>query len=243
MAPNPAARLDEPEGAVEDLRRRLEAAEDRERRLGHELQHRLLNMISTIRSVLRQSREAGASHDDFADHFEGRLDAIALYHARALVDLKAGVELEEVVREELLKVHWAEGDTCTIDGGSARLHGRTLELIGLAIHELTTNALKFGALAGGGRLAVSWTIETDDDGSRMVRFRWRETGVAMVGAAPRPSGFGRQLLEEALPYELDASSSFDLEPGGLVFSLDFPLPEQGDLASERTTDDLFVGFP
>lgn len=240
VEPLHGAQLEELSRELERVRGLLDAAQDRERLLRRELQHGVRNMLATIRSVFRQSREGGASQDEFAEHFQGRLDAIARYHAGGLVDPSGSVELEDVVREELLAVHCVEGADCTIEGGSVRLRGRSLELVGLALHELTTNALKFGALAGGGRLVVSWATETAGDGSTMVRFRWVETGVAMVSIAPRPSGFGRQLLEEALPYELDAAVSFQLKPGGLAFSLDFPLRDAGDASSDHITDDLFV---
>ena len=88
-------------------------------------------------------------------------------------------------------------------------------MLALAVHELATNSVKFGALSGGGgRLAVRWSIAAEEP--RRLSIEWIETGVAVVAAAPIHSGFGREYIEQALPYQLDATTSFELRPGGLT---------------------------
>lgn len=211
------------EQAIADLRDQLHEAAQRERALRNDLRHRVRNMLAVIRSVFRRSRESGASQEELVEHFGGRLDAIARLQSGLVGGPTAGLELEDLVRDELLNVHCDEGSDCRIEGSPVRLHGKVLELVGLAIHELTTNSVKFGALGEGGALAIEWSLD-DADGHQSLRLRWRETGVSILATAPRPSGFGRQLIEEALPYELDATVSYDLKPGGVDCLLVVPLP-------------------
>ncbi len=217
---------------IDRLRAALATAQQRERALSHELQHRVRNMIAVIRSIYQRSRESGASQSEFAEHFEGRLGAVA--RNQSTVDDVAGVELEDMVRNELLASRCLDGPGCMIDGPTVQLRHKAAELMGLAIHELTTNAIKFGALAHDGRLTVEWSEEDDADGRRL-RFCWTEKGVSVTSAAPRPSGFGRQLIEEALPYQLGASTSFLFKPGGIECTILLPLPGPGEAEPDMGT--------
>lgn len=217
------------------LRNALAAAEMRERALNHELQHRVRNMLAVIRSIYRRSRENGASQDEFAEHFEGRLTAVARYQSH-VDEVGSGIEIEDMVRDELLGSTALDGPNCSIGGPPLLLKQKLAELLGLAIHELATNSIKFGALAQDGRLDVAWSIE-DFEGSRRLRFRWTETGVSVASSAPRPAGFGRQLIEEALPYQLGAVTSFDLKPGGLICTIVLPLPGPTDAEVDAATRD------
>ena len=221
------------------MRDALAAAEVRERALSHELQHRVRNMLAVIRSIYRRSREDGASHDEFAEHFEGRLRAVARY--QTYVDtVGSGIEIEDMVRDELLESMCLDGPNCSIEGPALRLRQKPAELMGLAIHELATNSMKFGALAQGGQIRVSWSVQRQEEAG-LLQFRWAETGVSVAGSAPRPSGFGRQLIEEALPYQLGAATSFELKPGGLTCTILLPIDEPGDMEEDEImSDDLLL---
>ena len=201
---------------LEDAREALRAVTERERLLAHELQHRVRNMLAVLRSIYRRTRERGASPDEFAEHFEGRLGAIARYQADIARISAGGIELEDIVRDELLDVQCVDGPNCTI--------------MGPPVHELTTNAVKFGALCHGGTLAVEWSL-AGSTGEATLQFRWVETGLALLSAAPRPRGFGQDLIEDALPYELGATTSFDFKPGGIECSILLPLPASGEPSS------------
>lgn len=205
--------LSDAEHIIRDLREALKAAEGRERILANELQHRVRNMLAVIRSIFRRSLEVGASGDEFAEHFAGRLNAVARYQP-TIAESDAGVDLEDVIRGELLEVHCLDGPRLTISGPAVPLRGKSAELMGLAIHELTTNAIKFGALYHQGSLRIKWSI-VDVPVAGTLRFRWKEEGVAPLTEAPRPRGFGRQIIEEALPYQLGATTTFDVKPGGV----------------------------
>jgi two-component sensor histidine kinase len=207
---------------VASLRDALAAAHEREHILRHELQHRVRNMLAVIRSVYRRTLDTRTDEEEFGDHFQGRLDALARY--QLLVDGidSSGVELEDMLRDELLEAHCLDEPQCTIDGPPVRFRQKAAELMGLAIHELATNSIKFGALAQDGRIAISWSL-ANADGQPALRFRWTESGISVLTPAPRPNGFGRQLIEEALPYQLGATTSFDLGPGGLDCVILLPL--------------------
>jgi len=220
------AELAATECRIRDLEQALAAAQARERALAYELQHRVRNMLAVIRSIYRRTRENGASQEEFAEHFQGRLDAVARYQLHVDEAASFGVELEEIIRDELLQFHCLDGPNCSLNGPTIYLGQKQAELVGLAIHELTTNSIKFGALAQDGKLSIEWSATKSPDGM-LLNLRWIETGVSLISSAPRPYGFGRQLIEEALPYQLNAETAFAFRPGGLECSILLPLPEQG----------------
>jgi two-component sensor histidine kinase len=114
-----------------------------------------------------------------------------------------------------------------------RLRSATVQTFALALHELATNALKHGALSGTqGRLEVIWDLTDGPGGERQLRVEWRETG-----AAPSPhtsgSGYGRELIERALPYQLQAETSYEIGPAGLRCVIALPVSAgQGGTMSE-----------
>ena len=205
---------------LETSRKALEAADTREQMLSDELKHRVHNMLAVIQSIFRRTFENGASQDEFAEHFAGRLGAIARHQAGIASLGMDGLELKDMVRDELLTVQCPEGSSCTIKGPPVRLTEKRCELMGLAIHELATNAIKFGALCHRGTLSVEWSLT---EAPAALHFRWEETGVPLLSAAPRPQGFGQDLIEQALPYQLGATTEFEFKPGGLNCSITLPL--------------------
>jgi len=220
---NPDASLQALQQEVRTLRRALAAAVVRERALTYELQHRVRNMLAVIRTIYRRMLAGKTAQDQFSSHFEDRLDAIGRYQADIAGVTSGGVELEDMVRDELLTVHCTDGPDCTIIGQRVQLSGKWVELMGLALHELATNAVKFGALAHGGTVHVEWTVSPEEKQS-ILHFHWRESGVPLVSAAPRVPGFGQGLIEDALPYQFGATTVFALKPGGLDCTIILPLP-------------------
>jgi two-component system, chemotaxis family, CheB/CheR fusion protein len=102
------------------------------------------------------------------------------------------------------------------------LHPAAVEPLGLALHELATNAIKYGALGDPDRsLCVRWQL--DEPGSTLT-LEWIETGVSVLATAPRKRGFGFAFLEQALAYELNAQVDLKLAPGGLRCSIVMPVP-------------------
>jgi two-component sensor histidine kinase len=188
-------------------------------RPGDEIRHRVRNLFAVIRSIFARSAANTASAEDLADHFRGRLEALARYEVSSARAPTGAVDLETMVRDELLTTGFGDGPRIAIDGPVVLFRGKVAELFGLALHELVTNSVKFGTLGdvhGRGALDIRWTAEEDS-----VCFRWHESGVAVLSPAPMRSGFGREFIEQALPYEIGAETSFEIIPGGVACSIRF----------------------
>ena len=205
------------------LQTALAASEANVAHLRLELQHRVSNFLSVLRSVSTRSIERASSLDDLLLHQSGRISALARVEDMLARANGRGVDLEDILRDELATVVSAgEEDRLTIGGPPVALAMKAAERIGLAFHELTTNALKFGALSNPeGRISVQWRL-TQDAGPQL-EISWIESGVAVMNSEPKWTGFGRDLLERALPYDLDADTQLRFAPGGLHCRLSVPL--------------------
>jgi PAS domain S-box-containing protein len=200
---------------VDDLRRLKEEGG----LLLAELQHRVRNTLSVIRSIARRTARTTDTVDGYAMHLDGRIGAFARVQAAVTRDPAAGVDLAALVADELLAHAAHEGDGLRIAGPPVRLHPKPAETLGLAIHELATNAVKHGALSvPEGRIAVSWWLE---DGH--LCFEWRESG--LPGPLPELTrrGFGTDLLERTLAYELKARVRREAGAEGLAWRIDLPV--------------------
>lgn len=195
---------------------------DDERRAAMELQHRLRNNLAVMRSIVRRSNETAESPEQFALHLDARIGALVRTQGVLSAAGIAGVELEDLIRTELIASAVSE-ERYALGGPAVRLHAKGAESLGLAMHELATNSLKFGALAApNGRLAVSWLVTGRP--SPRLQLTWVESGVTIVSAAPRRRGFGQELIECTLPYELGARANLAFDPGGVRCTIDTPLP-------------------
>jgi two-component system CheB/CheR fusion protein len=199
-------------------------AEERQRMLMAELQHRVKNILAVVRSITARTLEASEGLDDFAAHFDGRLSALARAQGALARQAGAALELDEIVREELLTHAAREGERITIEGPQVRLNQIAAETFALVVHELATNAVKYGALASpSGRISVSWRVEGATPNATL-RFEWREYGVAVMNTRPVRVGFGRDLIERGLPYDLPgAATSLTFAPGGLQCVIELPM--------------------
>ena len=137
-------------------------------------------------------------------------------------DPEGGVDLEYLVVEELLSYHAHEGEQLRMSGPPVRFHPKAAETFALAIHELATNAIKYGALSRpSGRVDVSWRLEDGSDPTELL-FEWRERGGPPV-APPQRKGFGSELLERTLAFELKGKTTLAFEPSGLHCTIAIPL--------------------
>lgn len=202
----------------------IRASEERLRILVAELQHRVRNILTVVRSVFSRTVEAGGEAEDVADHFRGRLDALARTQVVMTQTAAGTADLENLIRDELMSVGVHDGANVRIEGPDVLLSSRIAESLGLAIHELTTNALKYGALKiEGAKLDIRWKVSHDSDGAPRLEFTWQERGVPAISLNPAREGFGRELIEEALPYRLGAETRLDFRGGGLCCTLSVPL--------------------
>jgi len=200
----------------------LQRSHERQRLQILELQHRARNILALVRSIIRRSSSTADSAEYFASHLEGRISALARTQGSLIIDGRAGPELEDLIRAEMT-ANAVRENQFVLTGPSIRLSTRGTETMALMLHELTTNALKFGALtAAGGLIAVSWSVDNSTSPSRL-RWNWTETGVTIVKTTPHRRGFGQELIERVLPYELDARTKFTFAPGGVLCEVDLPL--------------------
>lgn len=193
--------------------------EEHQRVLLAELQHRVRNTLAVVRSIARRTAQKSESVDEMSAHFEGRLDAFARVQAMVTRNPASGVDLAGMIEDELVAHAVREGESVTLDGPEVSLAARPAEALSLAIHELMTNAVKYGALSTpAGRIAIGWR-RTDCD----LALTWRESGGPGPVTVPQREGFGLELLRRALPYELKAEVELDFRPEGFRFSLSMPV--------------------
>jgi len=197
-------------------------AEERQRLLLAELQHRVRNTLSVVRSIARRSADTSSTVEEYAAHLDGRLNAFARMQSFATRDPEGSVDLEYIVVEELLAYNAREGEQLRVSGPPVHLQPKAAEIFALAVHELATNALKHGALSrAAGRIEVSWYIDAIGDPKELV-FDWRERGGPTV-APPQRKGFGTELLERTLVFEFRGRTTLDYDPSGFHARIVIPL--------------------
>lgn len=207
--------------------------EDRLSVLVAELQHRTRNLMGIVRSTMQNSLCEADSLDQFAGIFGDRLEALARVQGLlSRLDEGERITFDELVRSELAAMGATDaegkGERVSLDGpGGVRLRSSRVQMLALALHELATNAVKYGALAAdgpGGRLALRWR-EEGEEGSPRLWIEWAETGVDTAAAAGKAggTGYGRELIERALPYQLDAETTYRIAPDGVRCTIALPL--------------------
>jgi two-component sensor histidine kinase len=187
--------------------------------LRHELQHRINNMLTTIRAVARRTRARSQGLDDFAKSFDDRLAAIARTHALLSRTETSAVAIHELLEQELSAQGAVEGENLTQRGPELLISARQTQALSMAFHELATNAVKHGALSvENGRIDVSWKTEAGNQ----LRIQWRETGVPIEGE-PARRGFGSDILERTIPHLLHGSFERTFHRDGIECVIAFPL--------------------
>jgi two-component system, chemotaxis family, CheB/CheR fusion protein len=178
-----------------------------------------------VRSIARRTADTSSTVEEFASHLDGRLNAFARTQALVTRDPEGGVDLEYLAVEELLAYNAREGEQVRVSGPTVRFHSKAAETFALAIHELATNALKYGALSRPiGRIEISWRIEQGTEPAELV-FEWRERGGPPV-ALPPHKGFGTELLERTLAFEFKGQTTMAFNPKGLECTITIPLSKR-----------------
>jgi len=194
-----------------------------------ELQHRTRNLLAVVQAISDTTLAEGGSPADYAIGFNNRLQALARVQGFLSRRDDGAVTLSELVHAELAAVGVTpDGERIIVDGPPVTLAHQSMQLLALALHELATNALKHGALKdAGGRLGVRWEILDRTEKPRL-ELVWVESGVELNQQKGNSSrhGFGRELLEQALPYQLDAKTRLELGKDGMRFWLAVPLGKQ-----------------
>jgi PAS domain S-box-containing protein len=188
-----------------------------------ELSHRVKNVLAVVSSMARTS----ASEDDtitaYQERFSSRIRSLAKSHDLLVRADWVGLEISELVEAQLRGVAGLRsGNDISSKGPPIRLKTQPAQMLGIALHELVTNAMKYGALSvTGGRIDLAWSIEVAAGGERGLVFVWEETLPATIAGSDR-KGFGSEILEEAVADMLFGSSSFELRPSGARWQLSIP---------------------
>ncbi len=199
------------EAALREEIAEREKAQSHQRLLIHELNHRVKNTLATVQSIAMQSLRTVAGDEAF-DLFTSRLMALGGAHDLLNEQNWEGANLNDVVLR-MVEVHDRVKDgRFSLQGPSVRLPPNKAVAIAMALHELATNATKYGALsAAGGSVAIRWDL---DQGADQLTLSWREEGGPEV-RPPERRGFGSRLIERSLAAELGGRASMTFAPAGL----------------------------
>ena len=185
-----------------------------------ELAHRSKNLLAVIQGIARQTAESASSTQQFVTRFNGRIFSLSRAHD-VLTDADwRGARIFDLVRSQIALYAESRLATVTLEGDNGFLRPNAAQYMGLALHELTTNALKYGALSrDDGTILVRF--ERSVEKPSMYRFSWRETSGAEV-REPRGRSFGLMMLSEVVPTSVSGSAELTFASGGLHYELDVP---------------------
>jgi two-component sensor histidine kinase/CHASE3 domain sensor protein len=205
----------------------VEVTEQREREsrirlLMRELTHRSKNLLTVIDAIARQTAMNSDGVKDFLSRFRDRLQSLAGSHDQLVQEDWQGAWLRELVLGQLGHYFDADSSTIVLDGPRMRVQPEAAQHIGLALHELATNAVKYGALsAPTGHVRIAWDVEQDAHGDPVCRMSWEESGGPPV-QPPTRRGFGHVVIERTVARALGGSVTLDFAPEGLRWTLIFP---------------------
>lgn len=193
-----------------------------------ELQHRTRNLIAVVRSIAAQTMAASGSLDAFRAQFNDRLAALARVQGLLSRSDESPITLEALVRMELDALGLANdaAERVELQGPRVRIRHSVVQTLALALHELATNARKYGALSNDdGRLSIRWRIRDSGDEERRLILEWIEQGLGRASECPPVvgRGYGRELIERALPYVLKARTRYEIDESGVRCTVDMPL--------------------
>jgi two-component sensor histidine kinase len=195
-------------------------AEDQQRRLVAELDHRVKNVLATVQAVASQTMRASSSMEHFVAALDGRIRSMGSTHELLSHRRWAGIPLAELVQRELAP--YTTGSNTEIGGPEVMLSAETAQTMGMVLHELVTNAAKYGALSVPlGRASIRWRLPLNGSASDRLIVTWRETGGPVV--VPSRSGYGMDVVRGAIPHELGGTVDHVLAPEGARCQIEIPL--------------------
>lgn len=208
-------------GIVEDSSERRRAEEHRALLVG-ELNHRVKNTLAIVQAIARQTFRRADIPDDVREAFDGRLSALAAAHDLLTASEWQSATLHDIVRDVIGLCGMAEA-RAGVRGPRVVLEPREAVSVALALHELCTNAMKYGAMSlEGGMVDVTWQLV--DGIPPRFELVWRETGGPPI-LPPDRTGFGTRMIEQVLAQELGGSVHLDFRPEGLVCTITAPWPQ------------------
>jgi PAS domain S-box-containing protein len=211
-------------GVTIDITDRKEA-EEHQLLLAREVDHRARNALAVVHAIVRLSR--ANSMDGYIDAVEGRIRALAQTHALLSQSRWQGADVVQLVDEEMAPFRTVHGTKVITEGTSLVLPAEKAQIVALALHELATNAAKYGALSCGvGRVAITWRLEP----GRLVVV-WRESGGPRV-QMPVRQGFGSKIMNASIKQQIGGDVIFDWQTTGLTCTLCIPFDHAQAKAAE-----------
>jgi two-component sensor histidine kinase len=199
--------------------------EQRQSLLVRELHHRVKNTLATVQALVGATRRSTGSFDAFYRSFSNRITSLAQTHTLLTEDYWQTAPLREIALSELKPFAESRQPRFMLIGPPVELSADLAVPVGMALHELTTNAICHGALSvPGGHVEVRWSVD-EGEGVRKLHLEWRERGGPPVGE-PQHQGFGTTLLQRVLPMQCKAEVEVQYDPEGLRFRMQAPLIEQ-----------------
>lgn len=198
------------------------AAEDRQKLLVRELHHRVKNTLATVQAILNATARSATGLSEFRQSFAARIASMAKTHALITDTNSQSASFEQLVRTELRAYEEPGRGKFHLEGPEVYLPSELAVPVGMAVHELATNAVRHGALADSdGRLEVTWTVQESPTG-RVLHWTWDEHDGPPVGL-PTREGFGSQLLKKVLTHQIGAKVEIAYDPDGLRVHVAIPL--------------------
>lgn len=196
--------------------------EDHRALLAGELTHRVKNTLATVGAIVNQTLRDAGSMAEARDTIGARIGALAVAHDLLLRDEVDGATIGDIVAGVMAPFDDGRGRLFSVAGPVVRLDPSVTLALSMALHELATNASKYGALsAGDGHVTIAWEVTTGDAGRRLA-FRWKEQGGPPV-VPPLRIGFGSRMIERVLAQHLRGTATIDYAAAGVVFTIDAPL--------------------
>jgi two-component sensor histidine kinase len=212
--------LAERDVALETSRR----TEQRQALLVRELHHRVKNTLATVQALVGATGRSSGSFDEFYHSFSNRITSLAKTHNLLTEDYWQTATLRDIALNELKPFAESRQPRFMLIGPSVELSADLAVPVGMALHELTTDAGRYGALSvPEGHVEVRWTV-SQAQGGRKLRLEWREYGGPLV-EEPKHQGFGTTLLERVLPMQCNAEVELGYNRSGVRFRVDAPMVE------------------
>jgi two-component system CheB/CheR fusion protein len=189
-----------------------------------ELQHRTRNLLAVVQSIMQQTLSTSQTLTEFGPKVNDRLAALSRVQGLLSNAEQEAITLASVVRLELDALGSQPSNRIKFDGPSVSLPNSAIQTLALAIHELATNARKYGALKNeNGHLQVIWRMSPGDGGDRLLILEWVESGAQIKPDAMAKNGFGRTLIEQALPASLNAKTTYRMTADGVHCTIEMAL--------------------
>jgi two-component sensor histidine kinase len=220
-----AGRIRGLQGAAVDVSERKQS-EMHLRVLLLELAHRSKNLLAVIQGISNQTAKSSVDVEEFTRRFAGRLMSLSRAHDILSDQNWRGAGMRELIRTQVLLFAGPAADRVGYEGDAIYLRPNAAQHIGLALHELTANALKHGALSSrSGRVKIRWALSGEQEsGPERFTLSWEETGGPQV-RSPEAKHFGRILLEEVAPLSVQGQAKLDFAESGITYQMSMPVSE------------------